>query len=470
MQRAFAPLPGGGVAAYNSSGLLYYGHSDHLGSVRLASSPSAGGVVNPGFETGDTTGWVPGFWGTNVFVSSTQAQSGTYSLAQNGVTGGSYQDVPGLISGQSYQVSVWVLADSGSTAQTMLEVHDTNGGNLVQSSQFTPGTSWQQVTVTFVADSTNTMRIVLWYYSGSGTIYYDSVSVSPSIGGMYFDLAFAPFGETYAASGSTDPSFTGQRQDTVSGLYDFPAREYSFTGRWVSPDPAGLKAVSLSNPQTWNRYSYVANTPTSFKDPLGLTRYYLQCPPPGHGGRCVSASGGSDCADLTCQYAGNDIFDAIAGAPGTYISYNMYGQLSFGFSIDLWMATENFIDAANTRTTFWKTGPVATTGYEVIAHDYGANSTTSGFIPELLSATAQGSSDAGPPPRPPVDLQEALAFRGWAAKDLCDSGQCDPMLAYQLMLALHPDVNDYRNALWSWLQIFSDPIVPVFVNYQGLFH
>jgi RHS repeat-associated protein len=141
LHEAFAPLPGGGLAAYNSSGLLYYGHSDHLGSVRFASTPSRT---------------------------------------------------------------------------------------------------------------------------------------------MYYDGAYAPFGEPYAQSGTADLSFTGQRQDTVSGLYDFPAREYSITGRWVSPDPAGLAAVDPTNPQSWNRYAYVLNNPLALVDPLGL------CPA---GGRRVPCKG-----------------------------------------------------------------------------------------------------------------------------------------------------------------------------------
>src|SRR5712671_947948 len=66
---------------------------------------------------------------------------------------------------------------------------------------------------------------------------------------MYFDGAYAPFGEPYAQSGTADPSFTGQRQDTVAGLYDFPAREYSYQGRWSSPDPAGLASI---DPPTFN--------------------------------------------------------------------------------------------------------------------------------------------------------------------------------------------------------------------------
>ena len=69
-------------------------------------------------------------------------------------------------------------------------------------------------------------------------------------------VAYAPFGETYAASPSNaDVSFTGQNPDTSAGDYDFLFREYSTQGRWASPDPAGLAAVDPSNPQSWNRYA-----------------------------------------------------------------------------------------------------------------------------------------------------------------------------------------------------------------------
>jgi RHS repeat-associated protein len=113
-------------------------------------------------------------------------------------------------------------------------------------------------------------------YSASGQYYYhpdhlgSSRFASTSSRTMYFDTAYAPFGEPYAQSGTADPSFTGQRQDTVAGLYDFPAREYSYQGRWPSPDPAGLAAVNPSNPQSWNRYAYVLNNPMALTDPTGL--------------------------------------------------------------------------------------------------------------------------------------------------------------------------------------------------------
>jgi RHS repeat-associated protein len=85
-----------------------------------------------------------------------------------------------------------------------------------------------------------------------------------------YDGAYGPFGEPYAQQGTPDLSFTGMGQDTASNVYDFPAREYGIQGRWESPDPAGLAAVNPMDPQTWNRYAYVRNSPLSFIDPLGL--------------------------------------------------------------------------------------------------------------------------------------------------------------------------------------------------------
>ncbi len=88
------------------------------------------------------------------------------------------------------------------------------------------------------------------------------------------DTSYAPYGEAYNnINGTADFNFTGMMQDTGGlggGLYDFPFREYSTVGRWISPDPAGLGSVDPTNPQTWNRYAYVMNNPLSNVDPLGL--------------------------------------------------------------------------------------------------------------------------------------------------------------------------------------------------------
>lgn len=117
----------------------------------------------------------------------------------------------------------------------------------------------------------------LYYYRHSDWLGSSRLAVYAATRSVYFDGAYAPFGEPYDYAGTSnmDFSFTGQNQDTTipspSGIYDFLFREQSpVQGRWTSPDPAGLTAVDMVNPQTWNRYAYVANNPVSNIDLKGL--------------------------------------------------------------------------------------------------------------------------------------------------------------------------------------------------------
>ena len=110
----------------------------------------------------------------------------------------------------------------------------------------------------------------LTYYRHSDWLGSGRLATTPTRT-LYSDVAYGPYGESYAPSGTPDLDFTGQNQDTVSGLYDFLFREYHpVSGRWIQPDPAGMGAVSMANPQSWNRYAYVSNVPTILTDALGL--------------------------------------------------------------------------------------------------------------------------------------------------------------------------------------------------------
>lgn len=69
---------------------------------------------------------------------------------------------------------------------------------------------------------------------------------------MYFDTAYAPYGENYAPSGTTDLDFTGQTQNVVTGIYDFPFREFNPNhGRWLSPDCASPKFYPSKKSTGW---------------------------------------------------------------------------------------------------------------------------------------------------------------------------------------------------------------------------
>jgi RHS repeat-associated protein len=115
----------------------------------------------------------------------------------------------------------------------------------------------------------------LWYYRHADWLGSTRLALDTG-GNLYVARNYAPFGETYGGAGSGDNNrmFTGQTQDLIigpTGVYDFLFRQHSTAqGRWLVPDPAGLAAVDLTNPQTWNRYAYVANNPMSNVDPLGL--------------------------------------------------------------------------------------------------------------------------------------------------------------------------------------------------------
>jgi len=76
-------------------------------------------------------------------------------------------------------------------------------------------------------------------------------------------------GNNYDTSESRQ-DYTGYEKDSESGLEFAQARYYSSTqGRYTSVDPM-TGSATIRNPQSFNRYSYVLNSPYKFTDPLGL--------------------------------------------------------------------------------------------------------------------------------------------------------------------------------------------------------
>lgn len=93
---------------------------------------------------------------------------------------------------------------------------------------------------------------------------------------------YLPFGEElYATQGSRTSAlgysadslrqkFTSYERDNETGLDYAQARYYlSMQGRFASIDPLGASAI-VSDPQSFNRYTYVLNNPLKYIDPDGL--------------------------------------------------------------------------------------------------------------------------------------------------------------------------------------------------------
>jgi len=108
--------------------------------------------------------------------------------------------------------------------------------------------------------------------------------ITTSAGTVCYDADFYPFGGEMSVTNtcSQDYEFTGHERDSESGLDHTLARKYnSCVGRWLSPDPIRGSAGSL---QTWNRYTYALNSPTTLVDSLGL----ISVVPPG----CIAVPNG----------------------------------------------------------------------------------------------------------------------------------------------------------------------------------
>jgi RHS repeat-associated protein len=94
-----------------------------------------------------------------------------------------------------------------------------------------------------------------------------------SNGALCYDADFYPYGgeRAYTNLCTQEYKFEGKERDPETGNDDFGARYYSNRfGRWLSADwssvPVPVPYANLTNPQTLNLYSMVADDPESFAD------------------------------------------------------------------------------------------------------------------------------------------------------------------------------------------------------------
>jgi RHS repeat-associated protein len=110
--------------------------------------------------------------------------------------------------------------------------------------------------------------------SGTSRSYYlldglgSVVALTDGSGAVTHSYSYDPYGvttETTSSAVANPWRYTGQYQDTTTGLYKMGARYYQpELGRWTQPDPSGLDA---------NAYLYVGGNPVNFVDPSGLSSF-----------------------------------------------------------------------------------------------------------------------------------------------------------------------------------------------------
>ena len=225
----------------------------------------------------------------------------TYSATTNRIT----------TSGYSYDAAGNVTGDGTNTYQWDAEAHltkVTNGaGTAISTNTYNAlGQRVRDVTQSATTDEAyGAGGNLLWRYTGSSSTNRSFVPFNGGIlaeyysGGTLFDYTdelgsittstsyngsacqerlFYPYGEAATGAGTCAMHQTFAQlpdYDAETDQYNTLNRHYTPSGRWMSPDPGGVKVVHLDDPQTWNMYAYVRNNPTTLTDPTGL---YLLSP------------------------------------------------------------------------------------------------------------------------------------------------------------------------------------------------
>jgi RHS repeat-associated protein len=213
------------------------------------------------------------------FNSQNQVTSNTYDAPGNVTNDGTYTYAydaenrvtsvnGGSVASYSYDAlgrRVWQILPSASYYYTFdlqnnpVSQINASSGTTTSAQIFIGGRHWG-----FIQSATTEFLHTDWL--GTARAY------TTLAGGTYATCASLPFGDGNSCTASgTGADFASVLYDAEDNLYKAQMRQLSVSqAHWMHPDPAGLAAVDPTNPQTWNRYAYVGNNPTSFTDPSGL--------------------------------------------------------------------------------------------------------------------------------------------------------------------------------------------------------
>ncbi len=148
-------------------------------------------AANPGFETGNTSGWIA-FGSPTISAETNEVHSGVYAALVTNRTAtymGIAQQFQGVLQpSQTYNISVWVRL-AGGTSQTLqltMQQEDGSGTNYSTIASATVSTSgWTQLPGQFVLNVSGTLTSLVLYAqvtsSATAAYYIDDLSVASTI-------------------------------------------------------------------------------------------------------------------------------------------------------------------------------------------------------------------------------------------------------------------------------------------------
>jgi RHS repeat-associated protein len=251
------------------------------------------------------------------------------ATTQNQLTGLSYDAAGNLTNDGNGNQPTYDTENRIATDAAVTYSYDADGARIEKSSgtMYWPGHNGEILAETDLNGNVNEEYI---YLNGqriaridrpSGTVHYyfsdplgSTAVITDIAGNIQQQYYYYPYGGLLSSVGS-DPNhykFTGKERDSESGLDNFGARyNASSMGRFMSPDPNQDSGFEhMDDPQSWNGYAYVRNSPTTGTDPDG--RNYTICD-----------SNGKNCADLNeDQYK-----QYLQSLQGTNTTVNSAGQI-----------------------------------------------------------------------------------------------------------------------------------------------
>ena len=182
--------------------------------------------------------------------------------------------------------------------QTSVMVYDAFGKLVAEYGQPVTGSGIQYV----FTDHQGSTRLVT---NGSGTPV-SRHDYQPFGGEIYAGVGLRTEAQLYGQSDLVRQKHAGMERDEGSNLsYTLWRKQDHLSGRWTSPDPYG-GSMTVSDPQSFNRYTYVNNDPVNLVDPDGLRADASQ------GWSSVSAGFWGGGFDFSSRPISNHIAEAMA--------------------------------------------------------------------------------------------------------------------------------------------------------------
>jgi RHS repeat-associated protein len=290
------------LASASATGQAYTYAYDRFGNRWKQNGPHSS---QPGFDANNHM--VPGL-GVTYDAAGDTTNDGTTTYTYDGES--RIATASNTISGSSsyvYDADGKRVEKTTATGGTVDFLYDAAGHEIAQVNS---SRTWTRGEVYAAGHHVATLNNNTTYYNHSDWLRTERAR-STSTGAPYETCTSLPFGDWLTCTGG-DPSpmhFTGKERDSESGLDNFGARYNSSQyGRFMTPDPAGLLAVDIANPQSWNQYSYVLNNPLNFVDPTGMyCEYYVSS----YGDNSDVESVDAESSSGECSDTGGQWFDPI---------------------------------------------------------------------------------------------------------------------------------------------------------------